>query len=189
MFDVSYFNVYGHREDRVTMTEISWLLIGYGSLLRRDDGVGQRIAAEVADWELPGVRSLPRHQLTPELAESLAYVDLALFVDASWQGTEVSIEPLSADSGPTVMGHYLTPSSLLGMTQWLYDSCPQAWLISIPGEEFGLGEALSESVEEAMTQVLRQLREWFTAANPPVLDVRSESLLLSSDLNPPDSVE
>lgn len=178
-----------NRGDRVTMTEMSWLLIGYGSLLRRDDGVGQRIAAEVADWELPGVRSLPRHQLMPELAESLADVDLALFVDASLEGNEVRIEPLSADSEPTVMGHHLTPSSLLGMTQWLYERCPQAWLISIPGQEFGLGEGLSESVEEAMTQVLQQLREWFTAANPLVLDVHSGSLLLPSDLNPPHSVE
>lgn len=171
------------------MTDISWLLIGYGSLLRRDDGVGQRIAAEVADWELPGVRSRPQHQLTPELAESLAEVDRVIFVDASLEGTGVEIQPLSPDSRPAVMGHSLTPSSLLGMTQWLYERCPQAWLISIPGEEFGLGEELSESVEEAMTQVLRQLSEWFTAANPLVLDVRNESLSLPSHLNPPHSVE
>lgn len=167
------------------MTDISWLLIGYGSLLRCDDGVGQRIAAAVADWELPGVRSQSQHQLTPELAESLAEVDRVIFVDASLEGTQVEIREVSPDSQPAVLGHSLTPALLLGMTKWLYDCCPRAWLISIPGEEFGLGEALSESVEEAMTQVLGRLQAWFTAASPPVLDVHSESLSLPSHLNPP----
>ena len=42
------------------MTEPT-LIIGYGNTLRSDDGVGPRLAQTVADWRLPGVRSLALH--------------------------------------------------------------------------------------------------------------------------------
>ncbi|MCC5899563.1 MAG: hydrogenase maturation protease [Phormidium sp. BM_Day4_Bin.17] len=157
------------------MGEVSWLLVGYGSLLRSDDGVGQRIAAVVAEWDLPGVRSLPQHQLTPELAQALSEVERVLFVDAAIAGTMVEIQPLMPDRQGPVMAHSLTPSSLLGMSQWLYDHCPQAWLMSIPGENFDLGETLSELVEERMGQVLDRLPGWFNDPTPLDPDVRSVS--------------
>lgn len=62
------------------MTEI--LIIGYGNTLRSDDGAGQRVAELVAEWQLPNVRSLPLHQLTPELAENISQAKLVIFVDA-----------------------------------------------------------------------------------------------------------
>ena len=111
------------------MAEMSWLVVGYGSLLRSDDGVGQRIAAAVAEWDLPGVRSLPQHQLTPELAIALSEVDQVLFVDAAVSGTGVEIHPVTSEGQGSGMGHSLTPATLLGMSQWLYDHCPQAWLM------------------------------------------------------------
>ncbi|TVR15385.1 MAG: hydrogenase maturation protease [Phormidium sp. GEM2.Bin31] len=169
------------------MGEVSWLLVGYGSLLRSDDGVGQRIAAAVAEWDLPGVRSLPQHQLTPELAIALAEVDRVLFVDAAIAGTMVEIQPLMPDRQGPVMGHSLTPSSLLGMSQWLYDHCPEAWLMSIPGENFDLGEELSEGVEQRMGQVLERLPGWFRGPTRLVLDVRSEISGNPTGLNLPHS--
>jgi len=58
------------------------LVIGYGNSLRSDDGAGCRVADIVASWDLPYVRSLTVHQLTPELAEPIAQSDLTIFVDA-----------------------------------------------------------------------------------------------------------
>ena len=73
------------------MTEI--LVIGYGNTLRSDDGAGQRVAELVAEWKLPNVRSLPVHQLTPELAEPISQAELVIFVDVypatSEQGLQV----------------------------------------------------------------------------------------------------
>ncbi|NMG57293.1 hydrogenase maturation protease [Geitlerinema sp. P-1104] len=174
---------------RLVMAEVSWLVVGYGSLLRSDDGVGQRIAAAVAEWELPGVRSLPRHQLTPELAIALSEVDRALFVDAAIAGTDVEINPLTPDRQASRMGHSLTPARLLGMSQWLYDHCPQAWLMSIPGENFDLGEDLSELVERRMGQVLNRLPGWFRDPTRLVPDVRSELAGDPTGLNLPHSDE
>lgn len=60
----------------------SFLIIGYGNELRSDDGVGQRVSDTVATWKLPNVRALSVFQLTPELTENLATVNVAIFVDA-----------------------------------------------------------------------------------------------------------
>jgi hydrogenase maturation protease len=58
------------------------VVIGYGNTLRSDDGAGQQVATLVEDWQLPQVRSLAVHQLTPELAAELATAQMVIFVDA-----------------------------------------------------------------------------------------------------------
>jgi hydrogenase maturation protease len=58
------------------------LIIGYGNSLRSDDAAGIKVAETIATWQLPHVRSLAVHQLTPELAAELAAVELVIFVDA-----------------------------------------------------------------------------------------------------------
>ncbi|PPT05411.1 NADH-reducing hydrogenase maturation factor [Geitlerinema sp. FC II] len=138
------------------------LVIGYGNSLRGDDGIGRAIAEQVASWNLPHVRSLSLHQLTPELAEELSRVDRAVFIDACIDGDSVRIEPISADKNSQVLGHSLTPRSLLGMAQWLYDRAPEAWLISVPGETFEFSDRLSPTAEGYVTEVLALVRDLFT---------------------------
>jgi len=80
----------------------SVLVIGYGNPLRCDDGVGQQIAKAVATWGIPNVEAIAVHQLTPELAEKLVTVDLAIFVDVYpvLADQEVQVRPLEpAESG------------------------------------------------------------------------------------------
>jgi len=69
------------------------LLIGYRNSLRSDDGVGQKVATIVEDWEVPELRSLFVHQLTPELVTDIAQVELVIFVDAAIQ-QEVEVRKL-----------------------------------------------------------------------------------------------
>lgn len=59
------------------------LVIGYGNTLRGDDAVGPLVAEQVAIWNWPDVRSLPVHQLTPELAAEIAQVEAVFFIDAA----------------------------------------------------------------------------------------------------------
>jgi hypothetical protein len=49
--------------------EAELLVIGYGNSLRRDDGVGPRVAEAVEALQLPGVRTLTCQLLTPEFAD------------------------------------------------------------------------------------------------------------------------
>ena len=63
------------------------LIIGYGNPLRGDDGIGQAAAQAFADEAAgDGIDVVRCHQLMPELAEQLAAVDLAVFVDAGATG-------------------------------------------------------------------------------------------------------
>jgi hydrogenase maturation protease len=63
------------------------LIIGYGSTLRSDDGVGYLIAEKLMDlFDDASAKNPPevvaRQQLTPDLADDLSRVDKVIFIDA-----------------------------------------------------------------------------------------------------------
>jgi hydrogenase maturation protease len=123
------------------------LVIGYGNTLRGDDGVGYQVAAAVAEWQIPQVRSLAVHQLLPELAAAIAAVDTVVFVDAAITPdateSDITVEPLVAGGEATFRTHIITPQLLLGLAQRLYGATPDAYLLTIPAIDFTLGMELS----------------------------------------------
>jgi hydrogenase maturation protease len=137
----------------------SILLIGYGSPLRSDDAVGQRIAETIATWGMPNVESIAVHQLTPELIEKLAHTDVAIFVDAypasSWQA--VQVRPLPSASAGVSLGHWCEPQTLLSMTQALYGCQPSSWQVMVPGANFQLGDELSAIAAQGMEVALQDI--------------------------------
>lgn len=128
------------------------MVIGYGNDLRSDDGVGQRIADAIAVWNLPTVKTLAVHQLTPELATTLANVEMVIFVDAclSDASSQVEVQPLSPSAASLTSGHMGDGRSLLALTQALYGHYPKAWLVTVPGVNFEVGENLSSTAEAGM---------------------------------------
>ena len=139
----------------------SILVIGYGSPLRSDDGVGQEIAKRVAAWGMPNVEAIAVHQLTPELVELLAKVDIAIFIDAypATADQEIQVRPLEpAESGIT-SGHWCEPQVLLAMTQALYSKHPQAWWVMVPGINFELGECFSVIANQGMEAALQEIEQ------------------------------
>ncbi len=139
------------------------LAIGYGNDLRCDDGVGQRVAEEVASWGLPQVRSLSQHQLTPELADPLSQVDLAIFIDA-YPATEeqgLQVVKLNSDDSisPQSLGHSSDPSSLLILAKTLYGKAPEGWLVAIPAMDFEFGDRFSAVTERGMAEALVAIAE------------------------------
>ncbi len=139
------------------------LVIGYGNLLRSDDGVGQQVANAVADWQMPHVETLACVQLTPELSARMAEADLVIFVDAQRQalGDEVGVHtlwPTPELSTRSALSHHIGPGGLLMQTQQLFKKHPQAVLISVPGVNFELGEALSPTAERGMRKALQEIR-------------------------------
>ncbi|MDJ0557022.1 MAG: hydrogenase maturation protease [Microcoleaceae cyanobacterium MO_207.B10] len=148
------------------MTEI--LIIGYGNTLRSDDGAGQRVAELVAEWNLPNVRSLPVHQLTPELAEPISQAELVIFVDAypatSEQGLQVhqlcDDIPYSSPKSQS-LAHAVDPRSLLSLSQILYNNVPPAWWILVPAVNFEFGESFSEKTTENIQYSLAQIKQIF----------------------------
>lgn len=133
------------------------LVIGYGNLLRGDDAVGQLVAEAVAGWRMRGVQALALHQLTPELAESLARARAVIFVDAysTLEGEGVRIQPLAQTAGSGAMGHTGDPLTLLALAQAAFGGQPPAWWVLVPGQQFELGAPLSPATRAGMAFALR----------------------------------
>ncbi|HVO10550.1 MAG TPA: hydrogenase maturation protease [Vicinamibacteria bacterium] len=152
------------------------LVIAWGNPLREDDGLAWHV--------LEGLRRLrPRpgllplhlrhaHQLTPELAEPVSRAAGVVFVDARRDGPVGAIrsETVEPASGSNPLAHSLSPQGVLLYAEALYGRAPQAVVVSITGERFGLGEELSPAVRRALPwairTVLRQAGRWSPAPEP-----------------------
>lgn len=136
------------------------VVIGYGNDLRGDDAIGPRVAEEVARWNLPGVRVVLAHQLTPELADDLASADNAIFVDArigaEHQG--VLIQTLQAAGNADAWFHAPGPPDVLALAQTVFGRSPNAWLVTIPGRSFELGEPPTQEALRCIPGALDHIR-------------------------------
>lgn len=140
------------------------LIIGYGNTLRGDDGVGYQVAAAVAEWPLPWVRSQAVHQLLPELAAAISTASTVMFVDAVVTRqpavAAITVKPVVVQREAQFRTHSITPAVLLGLAQRLYAGTPTAYLLTIPAINFELGAAVSPITAQGQTLALRYLR-WF----------------------------
>ncbi len=135
------------------------LVIGYGNLLRGDDGAGPHVANAVARWNRADVDVVAVQQLTPELADGLANARLALFVDAYPAGPadRLKIETLEPADCASPLGHTGNPQELLGLARAVYGSHPPARWIMVPGKNFALGEALSSQAANGIEEALHEI--------------------------------
>lgn len=155
------------------------VVIGYGNDLRCDDGIGQRVANKL---HLTDVKSLAVHQLTPELAETLKTADLVIFVDAclssdslenrllnssenNFENLNVQVRRLEPDNNKIIAGHTANPESLLALTQALYNYYPPGWLVTVPGDNFELGENLSLIGERGVAIALEKITQIIEGIN------------------------
>ncbi len=136
------------------------LVIGYGNTLRRDDGIGPKVAEAVAELNVPGVRSLACPQLTPELAEPIAHAKRVVFVDAAVDSPrEVQLRALEPAKTSQIMAHAADPSTLLALARDLYGHAPTTWWLTIPVEELGFGEELSVLAKAGFKTALVKIRD------------------------------
>ena len=163
----------------------SILIIGYGNSLRNDDGAGCRVSDIVASWDLPYVRSLTVHQLTPELAEPIAQSELAIFIDA-WIDTCVEKNDLASnrpklkslksivqihkiavaakldDSYLPELGHTSDPRSLILLAQKIYGQSPIAYSLLLPAVNWDFGEQISAVTRKSIDQAVDFLKNLCT---------------------------
>ena len=133
------------------------LIIGIGNPLRQDDGLGAAAAAQLeVRLASASIQVMHCHQLVPELAETLAQAELAIFIDACVEGepgtlTSKTLTPLDSDSRYT---HSADPAVLLGSAHHLYGRAPRAWLFTLTGADFVYSEALSPTVANALPHLI-----------------------------------
>ena len=137
------------------------LIIGFGNVYRRDDGVGYvtlnavraRLGRPPLGIDDDGFDDLGHemdtillHQLVPELAETVAPYDLIVFVDAHMGHVPDRIyeEELDVCYRPATVTHTLHPCSVLALCEELHDHAPRGVLLSIRGYDYEFGEGLSD---------------------------------------------
>lgn len=146
------------------------LVIGYGNTLRSDDGAGPFVARALEARVPAGTRILDAHQLTPEMAIDISVATRVVFVDAVDATRETAPrESAPQESGPRVSRlepepgadplnpHASDPGSLLWLAKTLFGGAPEAWLVAIPGIEFGFGEDLSPGTARASADAIAQV--------------------------------
>jgi len=137
----------------------SFLVIGYGNPLRSDDGVGAKAAAAVEAWNLPDVRTIICHQLTPELAEPIASAQCVIFVDATVEPRDsVELREIEPKASTQIMAHAANPQSLLGLAEALFTRSPSAYWLTIPIKNLAFGEALSPHAQQGLQIALKEIR-------------------------------
>jgi len=131
------------------------LLFGYGNLSRGDDALGPLLLEYVEDnFNLDTIEILTDFQLQIEHALDLEHRELVLFVDASVSCVNAfdftELEPARDKSYTT---HAMSPAAVLDVYQEIKKQTPPTcFLLSIKGETFELGEALSANAEQHLAQ-------------------------------------
>ncbi len=144
------------------MTDLRVLVVGVGSELRRDDGVGRVVAETIEARRLPGVTVRSVTQLVPELVEAMVEADRVIFIDAAVSSKEVIVRKTEPrQDGPT--SHHGDPGTLLRLADLIGGPVPEAYTVSVPVLDLGLGTGLtpfcrsqvaatSDTVEALITQ-------------------------------------
>lgn len=141
------------------------IVIGYGSLLRQDDGVGQLLAEALAA-RLPSIEAITCTQLTIELAESLSRANRAFFIDACVGAPPGAVARQEVQPQPAngSFSHDVTPGTLLQTAADLYGSAPPATLITIAAASFELSTELSPQLQQALPTLIDTVCAWIAAA-------------------------
>lgn len=136
------------------------LVIAYGNTLRKDDGVARKVADELEALALPQMQVISCDLLLPELAEPVASASQVIFVDAETNSTTpVRARRIFAAESSQLMAHHASPSIILALARDVFGRVPQAWLVTIPGQDFGIGEGLSEVAAQGGIRALELIRE------------------------------
>src|SRR5947209_5311349 len=118
----------------------TWLVIGIGNTLRRDDGLGPWLAERVAGWDLAGVTVRVVPQLTPELAVELADHDGTLLLDASRSAEPLRFVTIAPSARDGALGHAFSPGEVLALAARLSGHSSPVWLMPVVGSDFDFGE-------------------------------------------------
>jgi len=141
------------------------LIIAYGNPLRSDDSVAWRAAKALRQKFSPNeVEIHCLHQLAPEVAETVSKFPRVIFVDAASAPAghpgEIRVEKLRNIEGKdstTQFFHAVSPLAVIRLAQSLYRVKPRAFSVTVTGQDFGHGEALSPVVESALPHLVSRI--------------------------------
>ena len=139
------------------------LIIGYGNILRGDDGVGVTAAENLRETvqDNSHVTILTCQQLTPELANEMSKFDRVIMIDAARgdRPGEITVKRVEAEGTLTTFTHELQPSTLLACSRELYGSSPETYLVTVTGATFDFSDKLSDTTSKIMKDLIIRVRD------------------------------
>lgn len=137
-------------------------LIGVGNPLRQDDGVGLRVVSslrrELGQSPRPGIKVHPP-SLNPEkvISKAASRGERLLIFDA----VEADREPgsiICASLAETKFGFFATHNLPLRLIPGIAENQAGAFVVGIQPESAGVGEGLSEKVQEAGDRLVQAIK-------------------------------
>ncbi len=142
------------------------LLIGIGNCGRKDDGLGWKFTDYVSSLNIQTVDCEFRYQLQVEDALLVSQYDKVIFVDASHVELSNGFDWTSCKpaSHYYFSSHIQTPETILYMAKELYHSSPEAYILAITGDDWGLGSSLSQKADENLKKAMSFFDHKFSTA-------------------------
>jgi len=142
------------------------LVFAWGNPSRADDGLGPLFAEWVAALHLDGVECLVDFQLQVEHVLDLAGRSKILFVDAATSAAlpkeaPYILQPLTPRADASISTHAMSPEALLHTYLQAVDTqLAPAWMLGIRGENWNLGEAMSQSAQNNLMAAIEAFQGW-----------------------------
>ena len=131
------------------------LIFAYGNPSRGDDALGPQLLDLLAESrarhpEWPELELVTDFQLQVEHSVDLEGRDLVLFIDASVScPSPFLLSPLQPAQDARYTTHEMSPEAVLHVFEQVYQRpAPTSFLLSVRGESFELGDALSRAAVE-----------------------------------------
>lgn len=137
------------------------LIIGIGNAGRQDDGLGWAFLDSIQDQVGDDVELIYRYQLNIEDAELISSVSKVLFVDArkSPDDQPFDFSECTPKESFEFTTHALGPEVVLALCQSLFQSFPEAYLLTITGYEWELSEGLSTESQHNLTEAISHFKQ------------------------------
>jgi hydrogenase maturation protease len=160
------------------------LLIGYGNVYCRDDGVAfyiinalrrrwgiRELQPDEDGLDAVGleVDSVVLHQLIPEIVPLVSGYPLIVFIDAH-TGTipdGVRCAPVREEYRFHAVTHHMSPGMVLGWVRKEKGAAPSAFLLSVGGETFDFGLGLSERCRQNADAAVERILELVSVSRRP----------------------
>ena len=128
------------------------VLLGWGNVTRSDDALGPLLLERVRREEFQHVTIVEDFQLQIEDAFDLKGHDLALFADAGFNTQEpFAFFQAAPRRSMEFSSHKLAPEALLDIYERvLEETPPPAFILSVAGEDFSIGDTLSAAARQRL---------------------------------------
>jgi hydrogenase maturation protease len=141
-------------------------IAGIGNTLRSDDGVGAYVCQLIEEKNLEGVTVIITQQPDIGITEDLVKFDTVIFVDATLKDEAISFKPLSVESDtPQLFSHHINAAMLVSLARILYATNTRFYICAIGGNNFEMGNTLSEKTRKNAIESVSFLTEWIRSNN------------------------